>query len=90
MFQNRLLNGSYSFSLYFFFNPCYLYCIRSIVWLQNMQDANLERARGHPTRRLETTEFRIGRLKHERVTVPRGDDVSSILIFLLGKTPFIG
>ena len=55
-----------------------------------MQDANLERARGHPTRCLETTEFRIGRLKHERVTVPRGDDVSSILIFLLGKTPFIG
>ena len=53
-----------------------------------MQDANLERARGHPTRRLETTEFRIGRLKHERVTVPRGDDVSSMLMFLLGEILF--
>ena len=40
-----------------------------------MQDAALERSRGHPTRRLETQEFRLGRLKHERVTVPRGEKV---------------
>ena len=43
-----------------------------------MQDAALERTRGHPTRRLETHEFRIGRLKHERVTVPRGEQVTNI------------
>jgi len=46
-------------------------CSRSIVWLQNMHDANLERNRGHPARRLEPQEMRIGRLKHERVKVPR-------------------
>jgi len=56
---------------------------RSIVWLQNIQDANLERARGHPTRRLETTEFRIGRLKHERVTVPRGLDLLDTAVRLM-------
>ena len=49
---------------------------RSIVWLQGIQDANTERSRAHHlTRRLDTQEFRIGRLKHERVTVPRGDQV---------------
>ena len=36
-----------------------------------MHDANLERNRGHPARRLEPQEMRIGRLKHERVKVPR-------------------
>ena len=41
------------------------------MWLQNMHDANLERNRGHAARRLEPQEIRIGRLKHERVKVPR-------------------
>ena len=45
----------------------------SIVWLQNMLDANLERNRGHPARRLEPQEMRIGRLIHERVKVPRDE-----------------
>ena len=34
---------------------------------------NLERARGS-LRRDEVHEFRVGRIKHERVKVPRGDD----------------
>ena len=51
-------------------NVCY-FLHRSIVWLQNMHDANLERNRGHAARRLEPQEIRIGRLKHERVKVPR-------------------
>ncbi|PVD26171.1 hypothetical protein C0Q70_13840 [Pomacea canaliculata] len=45
---------------------------RSIVWLQNKRDANIERNRGPLPRREETHEFRVGRLKHERVMVPRG------------------
>jgi len=49
---------------------------RSIVWLQSIQDAHTERSRVHLTRyRLDTQDFRIGRLKHERVTVPRGEEV---------------
>ena len=53
--------------------PCNVryFLYRSIVWLQNMHDANLERNRGHAARRLEPQEIRIGRLKHERVKVPR-------------------
>ena len=38
-----------------------------------MLDANLERNRGHPARRLEPQEMRIGRLIHERVKVPRDE-----------------
>lgn len=53
----------------------YSYFCRSIVWLQSIQDANNERSRVHLPRRLEAQEFRIGRLKHERVTVPRGEEV---------------
>ncbi|KAK7477746.1 hypothetical protein BaRGS_00031034 [Batillaria attramentaria] len=48
---------------------------RSIVWLQNKRDANLERNRGPMPRREDTHEFRVGRLKHERVTVPRSGDL---------------
>ena len=44
-----------------------------------MHDANLERNRGHPARRLEPQEIRIGRLKHERVKVPR--DEKEVVIF---------
>lgn len=42
------------------------------MWLQNKRDANIERNRGPLPRREETHEFRVGRLKHERVMVPRG------------------
>ncbi|XP_066922502.1 E3 ubiquitin-protein ligase HECTD1-like [Clytia hemisphaerica] len=56
---------------------------RSIVWLQGIQDANTERSRVHLTRRLDTQEFRIGRLKHERVTVPREDQLLETAIQLM-------
>ncbi|XP_032682620.1 E3 ubiquitin-protein ligase HECTD1 isoform X6 [Odontomachus brunneus] len=48
---------------------------RSIVWLQTQRDAILERQRapGLSPRRDDSHEFRVGRLKHERVSVPRGD-----------------
>ncbi|CAL7934243.1 unnamed protein product [Xylocopa violacea] len=48
---------------------------RSIVWLQTQRDAVLERQRapGLSPRRDDIHEFRVGRLKHERVSVPRGE-----------------
>ncbi|KAG8035223.1 hypothetical protein G9C98_001713 [Cotesia typhae] len=48
---------------------------RSIVWLQTQRDAILERQRapGLSPRRDDSHEFRVGRLKHERVSVPRGE-----------------
>ncbi|ODM98949.1 E3 ubiquitin-protein ligase HECTD1 [Orchesella cincta] len=45
---------------------------RSIVWLQNQRDQSIERSR---TRRDDPHEFRLGRLKHERVKVPRGNNL---------------
>lgn len=50
---------------------------RSIVWLQNKRDVALERSRPPSHRREDQHEFRVGRLKHERVKVPRGDEVRS-------------
>jgi len=47
---------------------------RAIVWLQNKRDATLEHARGPTPRREDSHEYRVGRLKHERVTIPRQDD----------------
>lgn len=46
---------------------------RSIVWLQNQRDTTLERVRGPSPRRDDPHDFRVGRLKHERVKVPRGE-----------------
>ncbi len=54
---------------------------RSIVWLQNQRDQNAERARSGGARGLgrglggadDLHEFRVGRIKHERVKVPRND-----------------
>ncbi|XP_043553994.1 E3 ubiquitin-protein ligase HECTD1 isoform X2 [Chiloscyllium plagiosum] len=47
---------------------------RAIVWLQNRREATMERTRTTTTvRRDDPGEFRVGRLKHERVKVPRGD-----------------
>ena len=46
--------------------------VRSIVWLQTKR----EQAGGavpRPRGREDGSEFRLGRLKHERVVVPRGD-----------------
>ncbi|KAB7498063.1 E3 ubiquitin-protein ligase HECTD1 [Armadillidium nasatum] len=46
---------------------------RSLVWLQSQRDSNVERRGG--LRREDPHEYRVGRLKHERVTVPRGPDL---------------
>ncbi|XP_045131786.1 E3 ubiquitin-protein ligase HECTD1-like isoform X6 [Portunus trituberculatus] len=46
---------------------------RSLVWLQSQRDASVERRGG--LRRDDPHEYRVGRLKHERVTVPRGPDL---------------
>ena len=56
---------------------------RSIVWLQNQRDQNAERSRGGlmgVSSRLglgrdDFHEFRVGRIKHERVKVPRGEAI---------------
>uniref|UniRef100_A0A3B3V6I1 E3 ubiquitin-protein ligase n=1 Tax=Poecilia latipinna TaxID=48699 RepID=A0A3B3V6I1_9TELE len=46
----------------------------AIVWLQNRREATMERSRPSTTvRRDDPGEFRVGRLKHERVKVPRGE-----------------
>ena len=47
------------------------------MWLQNKREANLERTRGPSPRREDTHEYRVGRLKHERVTIPRGEECLS-------------
>ncbi|XP_064113960.1 E3 ubiquitin-protein ligase HECTD1-like isoform X12 [Macrobrachium nipponense] len=46
---------------------------RSLVWLQSQRDVSVERRGG--LRRDDPHEYRVGRLKHERVTVPRGPDL---------------
>ncbi|XP_066550814.1 E3 ubiquitin-protein ligase HECTD1 isoform X3 [Amia ocellicauda] len=49
---------------------------RAIVWLQNRREATMERSRpSTAVRRDDPGEFRVGRLKHERVKVPRGDSM---------------
>lgn len=48
---------------------------RSIVWLQSQRE-NVERHRtgsSLPLRREE--EYRVGRLKHDRVRIPRGENI---------------
>lgn len=57
---------------------CVCVC-RSIVWLQTQRDVTLERQRapGLSPRRDDPHEFRVGRLKHERVKVPRGNALLS-------------
>ena len=46
---------------------------RAIAWLQEKRDASSERVRTPSTRRDDQHEFRVGRLKHERVKVPRSE-----------------
>ena len=50
----------------------------AVVWLQNKRDQVADRSRG--SSRHDDPEYRIGRLKHERVKVPRGDDVRKYLV----------
>ncbi|XP_049940581.1 E3 ubiquitin-protein ligase Ufd4 isoform X3 [Schistocerca serialis cubense] len=58
-----------------YFNCTAFGASRSIVWLQTQRDVTLERQRapGLSPRREDPHEFRVGRLKHERVKVPRGE-----------------
>lgn len=60
-----------------FFNCTAFGASRSIVWLQTQRDVTLERQRapGLSPRREDPHEFRVGRLKHERVKVPRGEQL---------------
>lgn len=50
---------------------------RSIVWLQTQRDVTVERQRipSLSPRREDTHEFRVGRLKHERIKVPRNEEL---------------
>lgn len=46
------------------------------MWLQNRREATVERSRtASAVRRDDPGEFRVGRLKHERVKVPRGESL---------------
>lgn len=58
-------------------NVWFLYFLlpRAIVWLQNKRDASIDRNRGPSPRREDAHEYRVGRLKHERVKVPRGNQL---------------
>ncbi|XP_021704017.1 E3 ubiquitin-protein ligase HECTD1 isoform X3 [Aedes aegypti] len=60
-----------------YFNCTAFGASRSIVWLQSQRDVNLERQRapGLSPRHADQHEFRVGRLKHERVKVPRGENL---------------
>ncbi|XP_070495105.1 E3 ubiquitin-protein ligase Ufd4 isoform X2 [Chironomus tepperi] len=60
-----------------YFNCTAFGASRSIVWLQSQKDVTLERQRtpGLSPRHGEQQEFRVGRLKHERVKVPRSKEL---------------
>ncbi|XP_067621577.1 E3 ubiquitin-protein ligase Ufd4 isoform X2 [Eurosta solidaginis] len=60
-----------------YFNCTAFGASRSIVCLQSQRDVTLERQRmpGLSPRRDDQHEFRVGRLKHERVKVPRSDNL---------------
>uniref|UniRef100_A0A8D8T8I7 E3 ubiquitin-protein ligase n=1 Tax=Cacopsylla melanoneura TaxID=428564 RepID=A0A8D8T8I7_9HEMI len=75
------LNSSCPFLFPFETRQLYFNCTsfgasRSIVWLQTQRDVSIERTRvtGLSQRRDDSHEFRVGRLKHERVKVPRDGD----------------
>lgn len=74
------LNQSCPFLFPFEMRQLYFNCTafgasRSIVWLQSQRDSTIERQRmlGLSPRRDEQHEFHVGRLKHERIKVPRSD-----------------
>lgn len=60
-----------------YFNCTAFGASRSIVWLQSQRDVAVERQRvlGLSPRRDEAHEFHVGRLKHERVKVPRNENL---------------
>lgn len=69
-------NQSCSFLFPFETRQVYFNCTafgasRSIVWLQSQRDNERQRVPGLSPRHADQHEFRVGRLKHERVKVPR-------------------
>lgn len=59
----------------FYFNATAFGTSRAIVWLQNQRDQAIEEVRsnvGSARRSDQLSEFRVGRIKHERIRVPRG------------------
>lgn len=48
--------------------------LRSIIWLQRRRDDVLERLRGSTPRKEDQHELQIGRLKQDRVHIPRNED----------------
>lgn len=76
------LNQSCPFLFPFDIRQVYFNCTafgasRSIVWLQSQKDVSLDRLRtpGLSPRHGDQNEFRVGRLKHERVKVPRSNEL---------------
>jgi len=67
---------------------CNLLSCRAIVWLQRQRDQHLERHRGPVPRRDDGGEYRVGRLKHERVKIPRGDGLLEWAIQVMLQTAF--
>ena len=55
--------------------------IRSIIWMQKRREEIMERLRGTAQRREDQHEMQIGRLKQDRVRIPRDEDVSLIVQF---------
>ncbi|KAK4336816.1 hypothetical protein RND71_043695 [Anisodus tanguticus] len=86
-------NYMYNYPMLFPFKvrQIYLQCTafgtsRSIVWLQNQRDLLLERIYGASPRREDPHEFRLGRLLHERVKVPRNENLLSWAVEVLKIT----
>lgn len=52
---------------------------RSVIWLQRRRNEIMERLRGASHQRKEDHhELQIGRLKQDRVRIPRGEEVRGI------------
>lgn len=59
-----------------YFNCTAFGASRSIVWLQSQRDTTMDRRMtGSSPRRDDQHEFRVGRLKHDRVKVPRNESL---------------
>ena len=51
-----------------------MYFHRAVIWLQKKRDEILERVRGGSLRKEEQYEYHIGRLKQDRVHIPRREE----------------
>ena len=54
-----------------FFSACFAIMDRSVIWLQRRRDEVMERLRGGSLRKEEQYEYHIGRLRQDRVHIPR-------------------